>query len=250
MVTMHKVLIVDDEPLARNFLNSLLTNNHLDFEVVACAESTAKAWETIQKNPDIEGIFLDIDIETENKRAGLDFALKLSRLPQSPWIVFVTGYQEFAIEAFQAFPVNYLVKPFDQVSIETTLQWIREHSQNKPKSTRVAIRHRMNENYCTEYVCLNEILYIQKNNGVNSVKIGLTDGEILDGVNNTLKDWLDYGFFQIHRRNLVNLDQVRREMPRIGENSVYKIGFKHNAMELDVGPDYLVDLRKALEKLT
>jgi DNA-binding LytR/AlgR family response regulator len=249
MVTMHRVLIVDDEPLARNYLSTLLQNHHLDFKVVASVESTVKAWETIQNNPDIEGIFLDIDIETESKRAGLDFALNLNRLPQKPWIVFVTGYQEYAIEAFQSFPINYLVKPFDNVTIEPTLKWIREHFYGNPKSKRVAIRHRINDSYCTEYVCRDEILYIQKNNGINSVKIGLTHGEILDGVNSTLKEWVEQGFFQIHRRNLVNLDQIRREMPRIGENSVYKVSFKHCATELDIGPDYLQPLRDVLASL-
>ena len=246
MVNIHRVLIVDDELPARHYLKALLINHHLDFEVVGAVENTVMAWQMIKDNHDIDGIFLDIDIETESKRAGLDFALNLSRLPQRPWIVFVTGYQEYAVEAFQSFPVNYLLKPFDNTTLEPTLKWIREHVYVKPKPARIAVRHRINESYCTEYISPDEILYIQKNNGVNSVKIGLKQGEVLDGVNSTLKEWIERGFFQIHRRNLVNLAHVRREMPRIGENAVYKIGFKNCTVELDIGPDYLQPLRDIL----
>ena len=249
MVKLHNVLIVDDETLARNYLGALLQKHHPDFKVVGSVESTALAWEAIQQYPDIQGIFLDIDIETESKRAGLDFALNLSRLSRKPWIVFVTGYREYAVEAFQSFPINYLVKPFDSATIDPVLKWIRENFQGSTKSNRIAIRHRMSETYCTEYVCLDEIAYIQKNNGINSVNIGLVSGEVLDGVNSTLKDWEDQGFFKVHRRNLVNLGQVRREMPRIGENSVYKIGFKSCSKELEVGPDYLQFLRDGLANL-
>ncbi|MGH8557089.1 MAG: LytTR family transcriptional regulator DNA-binding domain-containing protein [Methylococcales bacterium] len=102
--------------------------------------------------------------------------------------------------------------------------------------------------YCTEYVDPDEIMYIQKNNGANTVKIGLINGEVLDGVNGTLKEWEINGLFQIHRRNLINLRIVRREIPRIGENTVYKIGFKNSPVELDIGPDFLSALRSQLKK--
>ncbi|MEQ1559629.1 MAG: response regulator transcription factor [Methyloglobulus sp.] len=255
MVNRHRVIIVDDEPLARDELGAMLNSQHLDFDVVAAVENTAKAWELMQEDESIEGLFLDIDIQTESKRAGLDFALNLNRLLVKPWVVFISGYSEYAVEAFQSFPVNYLVKPVDQGSLASVLQWIRIHSEDRPKKTgRINIRHRRQDAhgefvYITEWVNHDEILYIQKNAGVGTVKIGLIDGEVLDGVNSTLKEWEALGFFQIHRRNLVNLAHVRREMPRVGENTVYKVGFKNSPLELDIGPDYLLLFRVELRKL-
>jgi two-component system, LytTR family, response regulator LytT len=249
------IIIVDDEPLARDELAYLIKSQHLDFEVVDAVDSTAKAWELMQSNSHIEGIFLDIDIQTESKRAGLDFALNLSRLASKPWIIFVTGYQEYAVEAFQSFPINYLIKPVDDALIERSLNWVRNHCPHPiSKDKRLAIRHRISDRfgekaYCTEYVEIDEILYIQKNNGVNTVRIGLVHGEVLDGVNSTLKEWEAFGFFQIHRRNFVNLRHVRRETPRIGENTVYKLVFKDCPIELDIGPDYLLGLHEELNKL-
>jgi len=255
MVIKRRVIIVDDEALARDELTAMLHGRHLDIEVIAAVDGTVKAWELIQTDPAIEGIFLDIDIETESRRAGLDFALNLQRLDRKPWIVFVTGYREHALEAFQSFPVNYLLKPVDDASIDRTLAWVRYNFPSaQPKTERLAVRHRIDDPsgeklFCTEYLDPAEILYIQKNNSVNTVKIGLINGDVLDGVSATLKEWEQHGFFQIHRRNLINLQQVRRETPRIGENTVYKIAFKNCPVELDIGPDFLPALRERLKTL-
>lgn len=256
MVNHHRVMIVDDEALAREELRSMLHKQHLDFKVVAAVDNTVSAWNALQQHPDIDGLFLDIDIQTESQRAGLDFALNLQRLPSKPWIIFITGYRDYALEAYQSFPVSYLLKPVDDASLERSLNWVRNHcpALARPVTKRLAIRHRISDaqadsRFCTEYVDRDEIAYIQKNNGVNSVKIGLVGGTVLDGVNATLKEWETQGFFQIHKRNLVNLRQVRRETPRVGENNVYKIALKNCAVELDVGPDFLPALHQALKSL-
>lgn len=254
MVIKRRVIIVDDEPLARDELCSMLRGQHLDFEVVASVDNTASAWNKLLEDDTIEGLFLDIDIQTESRRAGLDFALNLQRLERKPWVIFITGYREYALEAYQSFPVSYLIKPIDDVSLERSLSWVRHHCPQSHAAKRLAIRHRIDRDcgeklYCVEYVAAGEILYIQKNNGFNSVKIGLVGGLVLDGVNATLKDWEALGFFKIHRRNLVNLRRVRRQIPRVGENAVYKIGFQNETTELDVGPDFLPGLLEELGKL-
>lgn len=254
MVNKRRVLIVDDEALARDELAAMLRSRHLDIEVIGAVESTARAWELIQVDEAIEGIFLDIDIQTESRRSGLDFAFNLQRLEKKPWIVFVTGYCEHALEAFQSFPINYLLKPIDNASIDRTLDWVRQNFPSiKFQARRLAVHHRLDDAsgeklFCTDYLDFDDILYIQKNNGINTVKIGLTNGEVLDGVNGTIKEWEMHGFFRIHRGKLVNLHHVRREEPRIGENTVYKIVFKNSPVKLAIGPDFLPALRERLKK--
>ncbi|WP_374089389.1 LytR/AlgR family response regulator transcription factor [Methylomicrobium lacus] len=253
MVRNRRVIIVDDEALARDELAAMLHSRHLDIEVIGAVDGTVKAWELVQADDAIEGIFLDIDIQTESRRAGLDFALNLQRLEKKPWIVFVTGYREHAVEAFQSFPVNYLVKPVDNAAIDRTLDWVRRNFPSaKSEAERLAVRHRIDDPsgeklFCTEYLDPDEVLYVQKNNGVNTVKIGLVSGGELDGIDGTLKEWKMRGFFQIHRRNLINLQHARRLEPRIGENNVYKIVFKNSPVKLDIGPDFLPALRERLK---
>ena len=253
MVVQRRVIIVDDEYLAREELAAMLETQHLDFAIIGKLESTAKAWELLSADDSIEGIFLDIDIHTETRRSGLDFALKLQRLAVKPWIIFITGEREHAVEAYQSFPVSFLLKPVDNLSLERALNWVRSHRPAQNLVRRLAIRHRIEgedqeKTTCTDYVELDEILYIQKNNGVNSIRVGLVNGDVLDGVNSTLAEWKSHGFFQIHRRNLVNIKHIRREMPRIGENTVYKLLFKNSPVELDIGPDYLPLLHEELKK--
>jgi DNA-binding LytR/AlgR family response regulator len=87
-----RVMIVEDRPLARDELKYLLSL-HPDVEVIAECEDTASAWPLIEAGH-IDGVFLDIDIETEGTRAGLDLAYRIDRLafPRIPWLVFTTGY--------------------------------------------------------------------------------------------------------------------------------------------------------------
>lgn len=259
MVTLktHRVLIVDDEPLACAELTAMLQAHHLDFDIVATVDSPAKALAVLQEQPNIDGIFLDIDLQpvTRNKRAGLDFGQNLRRLGLKLWLIYITGYSEFALEAYSTFPVCYLVKPISDAALEHALNWVRQQHalSTSAKCKRIAIRHNLTNSAgekvaCTEYVDPQDVLYVQKNNGIASVSVGLVNGEILEGVKGSLLEWEAYDLFRIHRRNLVNLHHIRREAPRIGENPVYKIGFKNCSVELDIGPDYLEALHVALKK--
>ena len=141
-----RVLIVEDRPLARNELKYLLSM-HPDVDVVAECEDTASAWPLILEGS-IDGVFLDIDIETEGHRAGLDLAVRLDRLalPKKPWIVFTTGFDEWALEAIQVRPFGYLVKPLADAELALVLDKIRRPERENPAVRRrlISVRYRKN----------------------------------------------------------------------------------------------------------
>jgi two-component system, LytTR family, response regulator LytT len=257
MVGKHSVIIVDDEYLARDELKDILNRRHPDFDVVAEAASAQEARAQLKEYPDIDGVFLDIHIQTENERAGLDLAYTINQSPRSPWIVFVTGHPQTAVEAHRLHPAHYLLKPLDNDRVDEAMDWIR---QKQPVTAplvcnslkRIEIRHRVVNRFGqrethTEYVDPREIVFVAKNNGANSLKIHLSQGITLDGVIDTVKNWehkyIDLGFLQIHRSHLVNLNHVRSLRPRPGENEVYKVALKESSYELAVGPEYLELLR-------
>ena len=257
MVGKHSVIIVDDEYLARDELKDILNRRHPDFEVVAEAASAQEAWAQIKESPDIDGVFLDIHIQTENERAGLDLAYAINQLPRSPWIVFVTGHPQTAVEAHRLHPAHYLLKPLDNDRVDEAMDWIR---QKQPVTAapvcnslkRIEIKHRVVNRFGEhethrEYVDPREIVFVVKNNGANSLKVHLSQGVTLDGVIDTVKNWeqkyTGLGFLQIHRSHLVNLNHVRSLRPRPGENEVYKVALKESPCELAVGPEYLDLLR-------
>ena len=102
---MLRVLIVDDERLARQALRRLLAE-HPEVEIVGEAESVADALQAIeQTEPQL--VFLDIELGSGD---GFDL---LAALERSPMIVFVTAFAEYAVEAFAVNAVDYLLKPVE-----------------------------------------------------------------------------------------------------------------------------------------
>lgn len=108
-----RVLIVDDEPLARSALRRLLTNH--DVEIVGEADSTETARaEVARLQPDL----LLLDIELGGGGDGFDL---IDQLEQPPIVVFVTAFAEHAVEAFAVNAVDYLLKPVEPARLEAAL---------------------------------------------------------------------------------------------------------------------------------
>lgn len=107
MTTKLKVLIVDDEPLALDYMQRLLSSVD-DIEIVARCRSGREALVELQ-NQSIDLMFLDIQMPGLN---GLD-VVKRCQSDVMPAVVFATAYDEYAVRAFEANAVDYLLKPFE-----------------------------------------------------------------------------------------------------------------------------------------
>ncbi|MGH8721341.1 MAG: LytR/AlgR family response regulator transcription factor [Burkholderiales bacterium] len=115
-----RAIIVDDEPLARRGLELRLCP-HSDFEIVAQCANGREAIEAVaQHDPDL--MFLDIEMP------GIDGFEVLRRIPQTsmPMVVFVTAFDRYAIEAFDAHALDYLLKPLVDERLERTLAHVRD----------------------------------------------------------------------------------------------------------------------------
>src|SRR2546429_1977332 len=116
-----RTLIVDDEGLSRRGVE-LRLRNAADFEIVAQCATGREALAAIQQyKPDL--VFLDIQMP------GMSGFEVLAHLPQEslPVVVFVTAYDQYAIQAFEARAVDYLLKPIDDARFTATLTRVREH---------------------------------------------------------------------------------------------------------------------------
>src|SRR6476659_7394128 len=103
-----KVVIVDDEPLARDRIRELLTT-HSDVEIVGEARNGQQALETIiVQQPDL--VFLDVQMPDMD---GFE-VLKALDSDSIPLIIFVTAFDEYALRAFEFHAIDYLMKPFDR----------------------------------------------------------------------------------------------------------------------------------------
>lgn len=112
-----KVLIIDDEELARISLAEMLESVG-DLEIAGFAVNGPDALKKIiESKPD--AIFLDVEMP------GLNGFEVLENLPQLPLVVFATAYDEYAVKAFEEDAVDYLLKPFQAARVRQTLERLR-----------------------------------------------------------------------------------------------------------------------------
>jgi len=113
-----RVLIVDDESLARKRIRDLLSS-HDDFNIVRECESGEEAIDAI--NSEIADlVFLDIQMQDMDGFGVLEKATP-SVLPT---VIFVTAYDQYALKAFEVHAIDYLLKPFDDERFDETLEFV------------------------------------------------------------------------------------------------------------------------------
>src|SRR5882672_2022021 len=117
---MSKVIIIDDEPLARSIVKEYL-NKHPEMELVQECNDGFEGIKAIQQHqPDL--IFLDIQMPKIN---GFEM---LELIDQPPAVIFTTAFDEYAIRAFEAHAIDYLLKPFNQERFDKAIQKWKELS--------------------------------------------------------------------------------------------------------------------------
>ena len=124
-------LLADDEPLLREHLAALLGRLWPELEVVAQARNGREAVELFEQHaPDVA--FLDIHMPGVN---GVEAARAIGRRAQ---VVFVTAYDQYAVQAFEQGAIDYVVKPFDALRLEDTVQRLRERFERAPVASSTA----------------------------------------------------------------------------------------------------------------
>lgn len=118
---MLRVLIVDDEMLARDELKYLLhRTKEVDF--IEEAESIEEALDKMMdEKPDL--LFLDIQLSDDS---GFDIAKRLKKMKNPPAIIFATAYDQYALQAFEVDAIDYILKPFDE---ERVVQAIHKYKK-------------------------------------------------------------------------------------------------------------------------
>src|ERR1700758_2334288 len=116
---MYKVILIDDEPLARQMLKALLAP-YKQMEVVAECGDGFEGFKAIQEhNPDL--VFLDIQMPRLN-----GFEL-LELLDSPPTVIFTTAFDEYALKAFEAHAIDYLLKPFSKERFDKAMEKCLDH---------------------------------------------------------------------------------------------------------------------------
>ncbi|MBB1201552.1 two-component system response regulator YehT [Enterobacteriaceae bacterium 89] len=125
---MLKVLIVDDEPLARENLRVLL-ETQADLEIVGECDNAVEAIGAVHRlRPDV--LFLDIQMP---RISGLEMVGMLDP-EHRPWVVFLTAFDEYAVKAFEEHAFDYLLKPIEEKRLDKTLARLRQQRSQQDMS--------------------------------------------------------------------------------------------------------------------
>lgn len=204
---MLRVLIVDDERLARAELRRLLAV-HDEVDIVGEAASAAEAMQLCaQLQPDL--LLLDVQMP-----GGSGFDL-LATLEQVPEVIFCTAYDQYALQAFAVNALDYLQKPVQSVRLAQALArtGARVAALPVPAPRKVFIK----DGERCWFVALDEISLFESEGNYTRVHFGQQQPLMLRSLNQ-LEDRLDAAqFFRANRRQIVNLAQVASVAPADGD---------------------------------
>ena len=229
---MSKVIIIDDESLARSIVKEYLAG-HPRLELVAeCGDGFEGVKSIQQHQPDL--IFLDIQMPKIN---GFEM---LELIDQPPGVIFTTAFDEYAIKAFEAHAIDYLLKPFNQERFsKAILKWQEQQQTFAPAKTEelletASLSPAQNQRVVVKngskikIIPVHDILFLEAAD--DYVKIHTHEGYFLK--NKTMSHFeqaLDgQQFVRSHRSYIVNVQQITRIDPYEKDNhvAILKSGMK------------------------
>ena len=198
-----RTLLVDDEPLARSNLTVLLRADP-EIEIVGECESGMEGLKQIRsQKPDL--VFLDVQMPECD---GFD-VLELLGADLPPAVVFVTAYDRYALRAFEAGALDYLLKPFDNARFERALGRAKDRLRQPPEGRRNSDRLVIKSVGQVLFLKLSEIDWIEAADYYACLHVG-AQSQLLRRSMNELDRELDPArFCRIHRSTIVNLERVR-----------------------------------------
>ncbi len=207
-----KVMICDDEPLARDRLSRMLSR--IDgITLVGEASNGRELLDVIpQCSPDV--VLTDIRMPTMD---GLEAAAHMTSLDEPPAVVFCTAYDEYAIKAFQVNAIGYLLKPIRQEDLQAVI----EKASKVNKAQLVSVRKELEGEQVEEPVSARQCISVKSHRGLELIPITdiryfkadqkyvtvrYSEGEVLvDETLKELEDELAGRFVRVHRNALVSL---------------------------------------------
>jgi two-component system LytT family response regulator len=213
-----KVILIDDAPQARKLLKMMLAELFKEIKVVAEAKNAIEAFQAIKEfQPDL--IFLDIEMPG---KSGLQLLEELNTDMMSFETIFVTAYNQYAIQAFKLSAVDYLLKPFRKNELKLAVEKAINQNRIKTSSKKLAIilnnlKQDINQtlciplNYGNEYLGIDDIDYLEADGAYTHIyvknKKHYTVSKNLKHYENILCTLPQ--FAKINRSVIINLSMVK-----------------------------------------
>jgi two-component system response regulator AlgR len=201
-----KYLVIDDEFLARARLRELLLRIEPGAEIIE-AENGQQAIELCEKHhPD----YALVDIRMPGI-SGIELVYHLSALEHSPAVIFTTAYSEYALEAFDANAIDYLLKPVQIDRLKRALHKadpITKLQSDSLKETTRNMHISINQKGKIRLVAISSICYAKAENKYILVKTDKDEYLMNDTLNNLERE-LGGKFIRVHRNAVISIDHLK-----------------------------------------
>ena len=225
-----RTVIADDQPMARERLTALLSEEP-DVQVVAACASGAEAVDAIQQHrPDL--VFLDMQMP-ELDGFGVIAAIGPDRMPS---VVFVTAYDEFALRAFDVHALDYLLKPFGRQRFQKALDRARDHLSReragdlarrllalvdevrpvRPRGERLVVRSGAR----LVFVEIRQVDWVEAEGNYVRLHVG-DESHLIRATMHAVEARLGSQFVRIHRSRIANMERVQEL--RVASNGEYEV---------------------------
>ena len=236
-----RVLVVDDEPLARDCIR-LALRPHTDVEIIGeCSSGEEATAAILDLAPDL--VFLDVQMPD---LGGFDVIEQIGA-ERMPPVVFVTAFDTHALQAFRVHALDYVLKPFDDARVEEALSHAREHLTTRrdgelgrrlaallgdregtlapdttPPTSRATYvsRFGVRDDDRTRFVAATSIDWFEADSNYVVLHVGITEYRLRTAISVLARSLDPRQFAQIHRSIIVNLDRVREVQAWFGGDYV------------------------------
>ena len=236
---MIRALIVDDERMARKRLRTLLAKEP-DVEVIGeCGDGSAAIDAIRGERPDV--VFLDVQMPELD---GFD-VLRALREEEMPLVVFVTAYDQYAVEAFRVNALDYLAKPFDRARFDETLRRVRRqiamtrggsptaaaelhqklsalltHLERLDRGEGYSPRLMVKHGGRVTFLRVDEIDWIEAAGNYVKIHAGPSTHLLHESLAGLAERLDPAQFARVHRSTIVNLDRIREVQPWFHGDSI------------------------------
>lgn len=245
----HRAIIADDEPNLIRYLQELLARLWPELEVIGTANNGAEALSLIRdEEPDIA--FLDIRMPV---LTGIQVA---RRVQGECHIVFITAYDEYAVQAFESAAIDYLLKPIEETRLATTVERLKQYTENhtmpgdewqnvidrfaqqQPKqgAGQYLSWIRASEGDDTRMIPVDEVLYFKADDKYTTVATKEKEFLIHKAIKELVLELDPDQFWQIHRGCIVQVSLISHVKKAM--NGGYQLHLKDNKETLVVSRRY------------
>ncbi len=220
---MYKVILIDDEPLARQLLSALIKPYNEINVITECCDGFEGFKAIQQHNPDL--VFLDVQMPRVN---GFEM---LELLDQAPSVIFTTAFDEYAFRAFEAHAIDYLLKPVTKDRFDKAIRkWLLQAGSGNQQELKPVLEDNVFSGYQHRIVVKDQgmirilpaqdIYYIEAND--DYVNIFTREGRFMKkSTLASIERSLDpVQFVRVHRSYLIPVSQLQRIEPYEKESHV------------------------------